>query len=693
MIYSTKELNAILNESKKKIEGDSALDTISDNVEGIKKNAKKVIEKGKSNVKDSVDDIKKNVKKSKKKLHIKATKEGLEYDVTDGDQATTTAGSLLEAEIINKDGYYFQRLSKNKMNDKKFMADNKNIIIDVDGDKYILVSGPRASIHSAVRSGIEGAAGTVIGNSMAGPIGAAVGGTVGIFHGLVKGAQQGAKADKKAYASEEFHVVDSDGYIVITEADKPVLLKNGMLKIGSALLRPISKAEEKTMEFGRGIVFHGKRYAYQTAEDTRDAIRHPVGSAGAVAGSLGGAAVAGPVGGFVGGAAGRIVGDAIDTTSTGRKVEKGYNKAIDKGYDAVTKKLNEKKNKKAKNESFDYHSVYRSPEYNKAISEYFDLSDKETRTILLAVNEDDQTRVLVSLTSKLYDNIVDKVDDIDFGDIPATKGDITKLPNYAKLTESIETMTKLLIEYKQPTEPIDVVRNALANIIDSTSLWKRAYALNVELPIVFYNTIVLSIIEATSYLIGMCVQYIKLPGSDTFQATIDKSALVKTKDHMVFDNLKKFNEAYRKGQITNAMEYVIKSNSKNLFGELTFAAGAVGVIAILFCIVPILREMIFLFYYERVRMSEYFDMQADMLQINAYNVEHNRSDLDSTQKKNISAKQMKIAERFRKAANFIGIKMKESEKQATKELTKENKKYQTKEVLDELPSSASSALF
>jgi hypothetical protein len=191
----------------------------------------------------------------------------------------------------------------------------------------------------------------------------------------------------------------------------------------------------------------------------------------------------------------------------------------------------------------------------------------------------------------------------------------------------------------------------------------------------------------------MCVQYIKLPGSDTFQATIDKSALVKTKDHMVFDNLKKFNEAYRKGQINNAMEYVIKSNSKNLFGELTFAAGAVGVIAILFCIVPILREMIFLFYYERVRMSEYFDMQADMLQINAYNVEHNRPDLDNTQKKNISAKQMKIAERFRKAANFIGIKMKESEKQATKELTKENKKYQTKEVLDELPSSASSALF
>ena len=32
---------------------------------------------------------------------------------------------------------------------------------------------------------------------------------------------------------------------------------------------------------------------------------------------------------------------------------------------------------------------------------------------------------------------------------------------------------------------------------------------------------------------------------------------------MVFENLERFNDAYRKGQITNAMEYVIKENVKN----------------------------------------------------------------------------------------------------------------------------------
>ena len=82
-----------------------------------------------------------------------------------------------------------------------------------------------------------------------------------------------------------------------------------------------------------------------------------------------------------------------------------------------------------------------------------------------------------------------------------------------------------------------------------------------------------------------------------------------------------------------------------------------------------------------------------MLQINAYNVEHSKSDLTNEQKKSISAKQLKIADRFRKVSSHIAVECKQSEVKATKELTKENKKYQTKEVLDELPDSASSALF
>ena len=85
-------------------------------------------------------------------------------------------------------------------------------------------------------------------------------------------------------------------------------------------------------------------------------------------------------------------------------------------------------------------NFYRSEEYTRAMDEYFDITDRETRKVLLSVNEADQNAVLVSLTSKLYDNVVNKVDDIDFGEIELTRGDIEKLPNFNTLHECLNTM-------------------------------------------------------------------------------------------------------------------------------------------------------------------------------------------------------------------------------------------------------------
>ena len=64
------------------------------------------------------------------------------------------------------------------------------------------------------------------------------------------------------------------------------------------------------------------------------------------------------------------------------------------------------------------------------MNEHFDIYDNRTRNILLAVNEADQDGVMKSLADKLYSHIVEKVDDIDFGTIPLSKGDITKIDNY-----------------------------------------------------------------------------------------------------------------------------------------------------------------------------------------------------------------------------------------------------------------------
>lgn len=397
---------------------------------------------------------------------------------------------------------------------------------------------------------------------------------------------------------------------------------------------------------------------------------------------------------------GAKTGEAIGNAITGGNIINTLGKKGGRAAGSIVDKIISKKSaerKKLKEEANKF--IYRSPEYTRAMNEFFDITDTETRKILLAVNEADQNKVLVSLTSKLYDNVVDKVDDIDFGEIEMTRGDIEKLPNFKTLHECLNNMARLLIEFKQDTKPVDTIAECVSNLIESRHIWTKAYAVNAELPMITYNTMVLAVIEATAYMVSMCVEFIKSPSQDTMQIMIDKSALTKSKGHMLFKNIESFNSAYNKGQVEKAMMHVIDENAKKknfvgIYGGIGVGAAVVGLAGLLFCIIPVIRELIFLFYYNRVRVSDFFEVQADLLQVNAYNVENNRLDLTKEERKNISAKQMKTAEKFRKISRAIAVETSNAESKATKEVKNEdNKKYKASDIMEELPDSASSTLF
>ena len=337
--------------------------------------------------------------------------------------------------------------------------------------------------------------------------------------------------------------------------------------------------------------------------------------------------------------------------------------------------------------------TYRSKEFERAMNEHFDITDAETRKILFAVDEADQNQILHALTTKLYENILDKVDDIDYGQIPKTKGDITKLENYDKLVECIDLITKILKEYRQDTKSIDTVREALGNIEARKSLFEKAFKFNVELPMIVYSTMTLSIISSVSFMISSCIEFIKTPNEENFNISIDKVALVKTKQNLLFTDLEKFNNSCKSGQFDNAMDYVIKNNIKGLTGvEAGLVIGGIAIAGLLFQIIPIVRELTFFFYHSRVSIADYFEVQADLLQMNAANVENN-SNKPKKDKNKIVSKQLKIADSFRKISNFIGISNKEAEVKTTKEITATTKKYKTSEVLDSVPDSATSSIF
>lgn len=324
--------------------------------------------------------------------------------------------------------------------------------------------------------------------------------------------------------------------------------------------------------------------------------------------------------------------------------------------------------------------LYRDPVYNKAITEHFDIRDKRTRKILLSMNEAGQNSVLMSLTSKLYDKIVAKCDDIDYGEIPATKGDITKLSKYNDMKETISIMHDLLKEYKQDTGPVDELSVALSNVEARRDLFERAYRYNSELPIAMYCNITLGIITGISYMIATCIEFIKDPGAENFRVALDKVAYAKTKDHMIYNTLKSFNKTCANKEFDKAMEAVLKASTKNFGGGVAAGGLTLAVIGVILILIPVLRELIFMFYYMRMKISDFFDIQADLLQANAYSIEAN-STLDKDKQKEVMAKQLKYVERFRKVSNAFAIDVKKAEASADKEKKSDD---ETKMLIDDI---------
>ena len=105
-------------------------------------------------------------------------------------------------------------------------------------------------------------------------------------------------------------------------------------------------------------------------------------------------------------------------------------------------------------------------DWKNIITEHFDIFDTYTRGRLVSLEESEKDMVLASLSAKLYNIIVDKATEIDYGDIPKSKGDITRIPNFVNITECLDTIKGILVEFKEDTEPVDEIINCFNNLIN-----------------------------------------------------------------------------------------------------------------------------------------------------------------------------------------------------------------------------------
>ena len=319
-------------------------------------------------------------------------------------------------------------------------------------------------------------------------------------------------------------------------------------------------------------------------------------------------------------------------------------------------------------------------EFNELIRENV-ITNIDANHYLACLDEAGKDQLIASLTEKLYNKIVEKVPDIDFGSIPKSAGDIRRVENYDSMKDCVGIIREIVKQYNQPTEPLDQIETAMYNLEQKERLFSRSFVMNVELGIITYNAMVMAIVRSISLMIATSIEFIKSPTDETFNMSLDKTMYKKTADSMLFNDIRRFNIACKKGEIDKCLEGLLKNaGAKNLTGTAVATGIFVGITVIGFAIammkvlLPILQDLVYIFYSSKQSISDYFATIADLLQANSAQIIY-RQDINADQKKKIMKKQVDLANKMRKVSNMFAIDMTTSEKNARDLEQAERKKY------------------
>ena len=356
-------------------------------------------------------------------------------------------------------------------------------------------------------------------------------------------------------------------------------------------------------------------------------------------------------------------------------------------------------------------------EYMQLISETYDLSDYTTKKKLLFCNEAQRIVNVEHIVNNLYLHIKNNVSGIDFGTIPKSKGVVTQIENYASIVDCINSVHELVASYGERTDIPDALTTALANLQKRERVFTRAFATGIEFPVMLYNMTILAVVSSTSLLLSGSVEYVK-NGHDSFSASFDKAGYVKSRDHVLYQYITLFNKNCDNGSIDKLINECIRNNlttvsenaemdaiNEGIIG--TVAASSIGsaiknnesimktakgaldigkkiartkpfkfvaiAVAIGITVVALLKGICKLMYWvisTRMKLSDWFEIQATYLQINAENLKYRDDSRGDDHRKKVYQNQMKWVDRFKKISNKLALK----DSKATKETEEEERR-------------------
>lgn len=343
-------------------------------------------------------------------------------------------------------------------------------------------------------------------------------------------------------------------------------------------------------------------------------------------------------------------------------------------------------------------------EYMQIVNEFYDLSDYQTKRNILFCNEATKTSNIEHITNNLYNQIRADVTAIDFGSIPKSKGIVSRIDGYTNLIDCIQTIHDLLVEYNEDTRLVDEISTAIHNLQVRERIISKAFALDIEFPQIVYNSMLMACISSISLMITSSIEFIK-NGHDSFSVSFDKAAYKRSANNVMFQTVQQFNRTCRDGSLDKVLDQCVKNNltvheaalnedfkddvidvAKSIIGgagatalikkgiELgkngstvaKFGIIAVGAGIAFISFVIFLRWAIYVWCRTQMKLSDWFEAQAVLLQINAENLKYRDDPQGEEHKKKVYQKQMNWVNRFRSISNKLALKMSKAENDAEK---------------------------
>ncbi len=287
------------------------------------------------------------------------------------------------------------------------------------------------------------------------------------------------------------------------------------------------------------------------------------------------------------------------------------------------------------------------------------------RNKVYGLTEADLATVNNTMISNLYKSALEKAH-IDFEDIPNSAGDITRYIGYKPMMNTLSLLKEIATKSNTKIGDLEIVEKAISNITAYREAFQKGFKLEKEFIILQYNILVSACVESISTIISSYVDYIKRP--DKIEFTIIKNN--KQSGWLCVENLSKFNACVNSGDFSKVINGVINSGKQSVIGvdDIIVPSIIIGGVLLL---VPVMRELIFYFYYSRMKISDYLKQQAAFVELNKNSA--NILSLPANKKSAIIKKQSEVIKHLLTIADKIKVNHTITENKSMNEIHRENK--------------------